>query len=144
MAESDQPEPEQSEPKQKPQPDRITVVESVYHQRFTKQPTGVESRFSRNLDTREQPYTRQLTATKDWQPLDCGWLKSVGMLVISNDGSENDLLVGYGRGHDVNWIIPPGESMRGYPFDASSLRVCCQNVDDETATAEFTVHLFPS
>lgn len=135
---------------------RIVVVESVYHQRFGEDPEEVQSRFSRALESNEQLYKRQLKATEEWQPLDCGWLRgNVGMLVIANtEGqfltpnptdeerealSKRVIEVAYGAGIKFSWLIPPGESMRGCPSSAGSLHVRCHS---ETAT--FTLYLFPS
>lgn len=76
-------------------PDRITVVETVYHQAEGDQPTAIESRFSRRLQTKEQPCVRKLVAGPEWHLVDresmdrpgC-WLERVGMLVIRNEEGE--------------------------------------------------------
>lgn len=64
---------------------RIAVVEYVYHQQPDVQPTVTESRFSRWLESQEQPYLRRLTLDQTWRELDFGWLKQSGMLVLKNE-----------------------------------------------------------
>lgn len=128
--------------------DRLVVVETVYHQPTGEQPTAVESRFSRDLQTVEQPYQRQLTATEEWKPLDCGWIKDAGMLVIQNlegkfqanptdeeraEAAARVLEVSYREDQDPNmdvsrhgWLIYPGESFRGCPSNLDLLAVRSQ------------------
>ena len=143
--------------------DRLTVVESVYHQPFGESPVEIPSRFSRNLKTREQVYSRRLTATEDWQSLECGWLgNAVGMLVISNDEGKNQQAnptdeerkalaakvlelchsdasrTMHSPARRGEWLIPPGESMRGCPVAAQQLLIRCQS-----GAAKFTLHLIP-
>ena len=142
---------------------RLTVVGRVYHQQYGKSPSEIESRFDRELESREQVYTRCLEATEGWQRLDCGWLGRVGMLVIRNEegklqgqnptdaelerAARKVLEVTYSRGplkgnrNDTNrlcWLIMPGESMRALPTHPTKLYVRCQS-----GTAEYTVFLVP-
>lgn len=143
--------------------DRLTVVESVYHQPFGEDPVEIPSRFSRNLKTREQLYCRRLVATEKWEPLDCGWLgNAVGMLVVSNNEGKNqqvnptneerevlaakvlELFCSQGdrtmlsAARQAHWLVPPGESMRGCPAAAQKIHIRCQS-----GTAKFTLHLIP-
>lgn len=138
-----------------PPKDRLTVVETVYHQRWGENPISIESRFGRELTTHEQPYSRECVATEEWQPLDLGWLNTnVGQLVILN--REGSLLqfqtyptaevreematriIELTTGDDDPWFIPPGESHRGWPSKPENLRIRCQN-----GTARYTLHLIP-
>jgi len=66
---------------------RLGVVETVYLQQPEVQPLTVESRFSRWLDSEEQPYQRRFIVSTSWSPLDLGWLKgqAVGMLILKNE-----------------------------------------------------------
>lgn len=123
--------------------DRLTVCEQVYHRPADDEPQQFSSAFSRELEISEQAYRRNGVATDDWQPLDYGWLKSVGMLVVHNREGEhlqinptpeekaaiakrvlmvawilNDTCRGW-------WLIPPGESMRGYPDCADAAATLC-------------------
>jgi hypothetical protein len=63
----------------------ITVVEQVYHQLSGSQPRAIESRFSRELESDEQPYERHLKVGEESVPLDCGWIKEASQLVIINE-----------------------------------------------------------
>lgn len=135
--------------------DRITVVEMVYHRSSGEPPVCVESRFSRELETSEQPYSRRLKATEQWQSLDCGWLKdNVGMILIVNSegrfpqanptGKEREaaakkvLEVAHrSLGQKGSWLIPPGESMRASPSAPLDLVIRSQS-----GVTKFVVHLY--
>ncbi len=135
-------------------PARLTVVETVYHRPAEEEPTCVESKFSRALRTHEQPYSRKLTATEEWQSLDCGWLEACSSLSIQNeegrhlsihpseeekaDLAKRIIEISYtSLGYD-KWLILPGESMRGCPASLKSLMVRCQH-----GKAKFTLNLIP-
>ncbi len=135
--------------------DRITVVETVYHQPYGRNPRAIESKFSRELETTEQLYERHLQVTEEWQSLDCGWLKdNAGMFVIQNDeghfnsfnpsDAERALVakktveIAYENPNSCRWLIPPGESMRARPSHACSLLIRCQS-----GNAEITLFVFP-
>lgn len=119
---------------------RLTVVESLYHQSFGEEPVRVDSRFSRELESDEQPYSRRLKATEGWQPLDCGWVKDPGMVCVTNEEGKHfqvnptkeekealarkvlEILISPGQlnresmgWESLGWLIPPGESFRGCP-----------------------------
>jgi len=64
---------------------RITVVDSVYWSTEDGQPVQISSRFSRPLESEEQPYIRRITVGEEWQPLDLGWVGKVGLLVLANE-----------------------------------------------------------
>jgi hypothetical protein len=64
---------------------RITFLETIAHTRPGKQPTAVESRWTRSVDSSEQVYTRQITVGKDWTKLDPGWITSCALLHIKNE-----------------------------------------------------------
>jgi hypothetical protein len=86
--ESETPVPEEISgmPKISPPPkNRLTVVETVYHQVSGEQPQSVESRFDRELQSDEQMYQRCKVATEEWQPLDLGWVPDPGTIVIENN-----------------------------------------------------------
>lgn len=135
--------------------DRLAVVETAYHQQFGKQPHSIETRFSRQLSTQNQLYERQLVATEEWYPLDCGWLESTGMMVLVNnegkflqvqptdeerEAAERKVLeVSYQDAPHNVWLILPRESMRAQPGDVRKLRIRCQS-----GVARFTLCLFPS
>lgn len=63
---------------------RIIVVEMVYHQSTEEQPTAIETRFARWLDSEEQPFIRRSKVGEEWQPLDTGWIDTAGLILISN------------------------------------------------------------
>lgn len=56
-------------------PDRITVVENIYFQRRGEDPSQCGKNFELTLETKEQPYDRDLTINEEWKLLDLGWLK---------------------------------------------------------------------
>ena len=134
---------------------RLSVMGAIYYETEGENPDGVQYVFSRDLDTDEQVFHRNLKATEDWQRLDCGWLPNPGMLlIINNEGkfsvnptaeeqeeaSRKVLEICYSSPNPSGylWLVLPGESMRGHPSNAQELHIRCQSGD-----AKFTVHLFP-
>ena len=134
--------------------DRITVVETVYHQQFNEPTFTIPSRFSRWLETKEQPYQRRCVATEEWQPLECGWIDKPGMLIITNregrfaqtlptdeekvEVDKKIIQLSYNQ-LKPEWLIPPGESMRGCPGFVKFLYIRCQS-----GTAQYELYLLPS
>lgn len=122
-------------------PDRVTVVETIYHSPANQQPFSIVSRFSRDLTTKEQLYERYLTATEEWTQLESGWLgDNVGMMSIHNlegeflqviptpeekEEAEKKILVlspdPFREDYPDYWLIPPRESMRGCPTRVEGL-----------------------
>lgn len=136
---------------------RLTVVQTVYHQLPGQQPKSYESRFDRELETHEQPYERHTSVEEEWQPLDVGWLKDVGvgMLVISNDEGNFNVVnpskeekeavakkileISYEEIHYGNtWLIYPRESMRACPTLLMPLFIRCQS-----GNCKYTLQAFP-
>jgi len=121
----------------KPTPRQITVVEGVYHMGVDVPTSGVDNRFSRQVESDEQPYSRRYTIGDNWTNLDFGWIERPGMLVISNeegkflqrnptDEEKKDIA---GRIVEIAgtppWLILPGESFRGVPA-ATPVQVICR------------------
>ena len=118
-------------------PDRLTVVEYVSHQRAGKSPISYESKFTRNLETTEQPYAREEEATTEWRALNTGWIGECGQLSIVNRAGtlphkrqptpeqvaeiKRQVLEVSAQFGEFVWLIPAGESMRGYPSDVKQL-----------------------
>jgi len=142
--------------------DRLTVVETVYHQPEGEEPTAVESRYSRRLLTNEQLFQRRCRAGAQWQPLDTGWVDAAGLLVIENregrflqrrptdaerlEAAARILEITVERDSTMHaaplepdWFVLPGESMRGHPAKLANLRVRCQ----ADGGARFTVSIVP-
>jgi hypothetical protein len=138
------------------------VVDVIYHQPVDLPPTtmlGDAVRFSRELESDEQPYERRMLATENWKPLDCGWISEVGMLLLRNDEGffsvrptpeqraevalrvielafSSTFVTPGSDGERI--LVPPGESCRFFPKDAKSLRVrCC------SGRAQYTISLAP-
>lgn len=144
---------------QKPLKDRLTVVSRIYHQRVGKNPKSIECKFSRLIEHGQQLYEREMEATEEWQPLDCGWVADVGMLVIINQEGQNlqvhptdeereatakkilDLCYAVDVHHGIDdafWSILPDEFFCGSPRDAKSLYIRSQS-----GIAEYTLYLIP-
>lgn len=133
---------------------RLSVIGAVYYETADAQPEGAQYVFSRELKTDDQVYKRNLKATEEWQPLDCGWLSDCGMLLIVNnegkftvnptdeqreEASKKILEVSYGPVQcQPNWLIPVGESMQALPSDVDKLFIRSQS-----GVIKFTIHLFP-
>ena len=136
--------------------DRLIVVESIYHQPASGDPTSFDSRFGVELASQEQPYERTTTVGEEWTQLSLGsWITECRMLVLRNE-EGNDLRVtpspemkaaleakvlelsDANGPSSVTWLIAPGTSMRGRPSDLSSLRI-----RSASGTIKFTVCLYP-
>lgn len=69
-------------------PSLLTVVETVYHQCPTDQPSSVTSNFTRQLTGSDQQMygPRRLIVGKEWMQIEYGWLKGTpSMVVIRNE-----------------------------------------------------------
>lgn len=64
---------------------RVTVVEQAYYQSPDDQPRVVETRYSQDLQTDEQPYLRLMKVTEEWRHIDHGWVEDASWLIISNE-----------------------------------------------------------
>ena len=133
----------------------MTVVEQVYYQVSGGQPRLVESRFSRKLESDEQPYERHLKVGVEGAPLDCGWIEKASQLVITNEEGRNlqvnptdeereelqrkVLELGYEDCPVPLCLIHPGESIRFCPFSLEGL-----GVHSRFGVIRFTLHLFPT
>lgn len=133
----------------KPLPDRVTVVDMLYHVPADAQPRAFESRYSRPLATQQEPYQRaRLEATPEWTLVNTGWLASCSGLLLRNEaGMFRQLkptdeeraataqhviqvaLCPTNNLRDINdravWLVHPGESMRGCPSTLGALAVRC-------------------
>lgn len=135
---------------------RITVVGTVYYQPAFGDPSSVHVRYSVLGTEDEQVYTRDLKVGEDWQPIDYGWVKRPGMVLVGNARVELNvkpteeqrkeldarvLQLGIAGGcEDVYPFqdVPPGTSYPVTPPDFSLLRVRCLK-----GTVRFTVHVIP-
>lgn len=141
---------------------RLTVVETIYHQRGEKRPNYVEARYDFELGSTEQAYQRELEVGPNWQKLDMGWVKNWSILHIKNEEGarirkllnktqqavEQDnhtIEVGIKLANEDEdgeyqplWVIPPSQDCRLQPFDPSLLYIRCRN-----GKADCTVTLFP-
>lgn len=64
---------------------RVTVVEQAYYQSPDDQPRVVETRYSQDLRTDEQPYLRLMKVTEEWKHIDHGWVEDASWLIITNE-----------------------------------------------------------
>ena len=130
-------------PEAKPIQNSITVVEMAYLQSQNLDTECVESRFSRPIESPEQLYKRRIFVTKEWKPLKTGWIEEAGMLIISNEEGKNlstnptedekqeiaskIIEVSSSISASFALLIPPEESMRIMPSDASLLCIRCKS-----------------
>lgn len=125
---------------------RIGVVSTIYHQQPDAEPIAVEARFSRWLESSEQPYLRKLTIGEKWTPLDLGWLQGAGRIFLKNEEGrfavqptqeEREATMSRivelavvepitGNRHFSWGKVRPGESLCFEPTDPTSVRLRCQ------------------
>ncbi len=136
---------------------RLTIVETVSYQPPNRQASQVSSGFSRDLETYEQPYEREMVATEEWQPLineQC-WVKECSLVHVTNEEgrylqvnpSEEEqeataakvLEISFGTANLLgHWEVRPGEAFRGTPSHPKALFIRCRSGE-----ACFTLHVFP-
>ncbi len=133
---------------------QITVVEQVYHRLVGNQPCLVESRFSRELVSNEQPYERHLSVGEQGKPLDCGWVKEASQLLILNEAGRNLQVNSTKEGREetsrkvlevyylgavgFSWLVYPRESIRVCPNTLEGLAV-----RSKSGTIPFILHVIP-
>jgi hypothetical protein len=139
---------------------RLTVVETAYHQIVGERPSQVERRFTRELAGGEQLWERRLRVVSEWQPIDLGWIDRPGLLILANEEGRWDqvnptpaeraeaaakiLEVAFLRQDDLyplslaDLLVLPGESSRVHPADGVTVYVRC------TTGCRMTVWAFPS
>lgn len=139
---------------------RITIVDTAYHQSGGNPPTSLVSRYGYLLKSDELPYTRgSKTVGEEWTRVDLGWFSEkenegkAGLVSIQNLGgppsnkqptpeervleAERVLEVRLGQGGGV-WEVEPGRHLRGQPSDAGELQVRCRK-----GTTRYSVVVFP-
>lgn len=137
-----------------PARDQLTVVETVYHLASGEEPTAAEVRFVRELETVEQPYVRKLVIGEEWQPLDFGWVKDIGMFVLRNDEGAGlqtmptdeeraaimakVLELGTAAWDNCRWLIFPQDAFRATPKVIEGLVVRCLS-----GKAKATIYVYP-
>ena len=107
-------------------PDLLGVVEMLYHRVHGIDTKGVEKRFSRSLQTKEQLYQRNCVVGEDWIALDLGWIKEPGMIHVANSEKlpKKTLFVSFTQSRAASWKILSGETFRGTP--SGDLFICSE------------------
>lgn len=70
---------------QAPPMPRVTVIETITYRAPFKDAQAIDTRWTAPLNGDEQPWVRMITVGSEWTPLDFGWLKEVGLLIIKNE-----------------------------------------------------------
>jgi len=138
-----------------PTKNQVFIVETLYHQPTGGFPTtalGDTTRFSRELESDEQPYERRKLAKGNWELLDHGWIDQCGMLLLRNDEGyfstnptpeQREEI--FKRVIEISFsdkipsiLIPPKETCRFYPANLSQIQLRCQE-----GVAKYTLYLIP-
>ena len=135
--------------------DRITIIETIYHQQQDEQPTMIEHKFSKELDTQEQLYQRRTKVGEEWQPIDCGWVgaENTGIIILQNEEGDfpkvipteeereevnkKILEVSY-NGSEYSMLVFPQESIRLHPSSPKDLKIRCRS-----GNARLTIYAIP-
>jgi hypothetical protein len=104
----------------------------------------MDRRWSTILNSDEQPWgPRKLIAAEKWLPLETGWIKNAGLLLISNSESardsqagtleicyhiaepqaQRDMLSAPQIPPSAQWLVPPGHAYPGMFADVSRLLI---------------------
>lgn len=99
---------------------RLTMVQTFYHQVNGGDAHEIRTQCDRTLESDEQVYERNTTASPDPIPLDFGWLNDqpIALIVIKNQepGQYQDKLLEVNfPGSEVGLLISPGEVMAFRP-----------------------------
>ena len=123
--------------KQKP---RMTVVETVYHRLPGESPTSKDIGFSFDLESDEQIWERRMKVCSSWIPLDCGWVESVGMVIVKNE-SDSVIEIGVSLGGDQVPVqrLMPKESLRMRPHDSRTVLI-----RSVTGAAAIVITVYPN
>lgn len=133
--------------------DRFTVVETIaFNSQGGSRVAPVESKYFRELSSQEdRPYQRTYKVSEEPKPLDLGWAgewAEIGLLHVSNDEGKHTPYIPTPKEKQEtakrivelgDWLILPGESMRGLPKVIKDLKVRCQS-----GTAKITVTIYPA
>jgi hypothetical protein len=140
--------------------EKITFVETIYHQSGLDNPFAVDHRCIRVLSGRgEQPYYRKTKVGQDWAKLDFGWLAekvdNVGLVLVRNlegvfssvmpteemrataKGKILELGVGNTDARSTHLLILPNEQFRFTP-DVG----CNYFIRSRSGISEFILHAF--
>ena len=138
---------------------RLVTVGTVYHQRPGRQPAQVGIRWVRQMASDEQPVSREIVIGEAWQPIEAGWLKDVGYLVLANEEgkwtqtipTEQEKIAAAGKVVEVGmvgyegdpvrrtcFLVLPGETLPCTPSCLSLLCLRCR-----TGQARCTLTLYP-
>ena len=116
---------------------RITSLVKVYHQ-GTDQPIGqtAESSYAAGVKSGEQVYMRRKPISKDWEPLDTGWIGgNYGMVLLLNADKKNSVEVATASQQPL-FVIPPGQDFKVNPLVPLFLR-------GEAGEALVVLYVFP-
>jgi len=141
-------------------PDRMVVIEYIYHQQHNQPAMNLEYRYRCHPVTSEQPYQRRCVATEQYQPIDRGWFENGGhgLVVIKNEepdkvneiagissqdiDSEEGVLEIRGKVDGdldvLSWFVPPGQTIKALPSSLQHLHVRCLK-----GRANYTLTIFP-
>lgn len=76
---------EKVSPRERVRVPKVTVVGTVYYQPARGQPKGVKIAYSLSGVEDEQVYERPVQVGPEWQPVEYGWVKNPGMVIVSHD-----------------------------------------------------------
>jgi len=131
----------------KKNPDKVTVVSSVYYQTDGENPVQVQKAYDRILETTGlQIYQRKVSLSNKWEKVDTGWLtvEDSGVLVVQNLArsmirytsnpddrskkaeSDNTIELSF-KGSKNTILIRPNEQQDLEVDDISSLRIRCRS-----------------
>ena len=109
------------EPPPPPQP-RVTVLETVYHQRPGKEAKVWDCKSSFAVASGDQPWERELAVTEAETRLEGLWLARPSELFFRHDGGDGVVEIAGGMA-----LLRPGRSCRFEPGHAHTLTLRCRS-----------------
>lgn len=67
---------------------KILGLGAIHHRDGQGNTKTINTNFARLLDSNDDPLQRKFSVGEEWVPLETGWVKSVGYLILRNDGGK--------------------------------------------------------
>ena len=131
--------------------DRITFSGQFYHQQPDRDPMQIDIRYSRILANHDQGYMRDTEVGENSEPLDFGWVKNPGTIVIKTyplklpqnpsteqiEAHKKGVLVLMDEDAVSGFMIHPGESLIVTPTNPDSLVIFSKH-----GIVRYTIYVF--
>ena len=129
----------QSQPQPVKSPDRLTIIEQVYHRSKGFDPFTYSLRFNTKLhcSESEQAFQRRYIVGTEWETVSHGWVESPKYLWVENHGADPlnvqptpevaaeraNRIIEISYRNEPDWLVYPGEAIRVCPSTLDGLMI---------------------